>query len=802
MGAACVAVAVAGVVILARSDALRRRSGRAGRVGRQRVVPGQPVRGSPGYRGGRARAARCRGAARHRPGRGPRRRRHRTGRSIRGHPPPSRDPQGGRAARRHGLHLPEPGPVHRPGRGRCAAPAPWSSAARAYNAGRRPRRPPAVEPAGRVARYAWIDHYALSARRAARRGARDSRPTAGGRWSWPTTTASSTARPPTGPASGGTARTPTCCCPGWARGSCSARSSPTRRSRRRSHRSPTAAAPCRRCLDGCPTGAIVAPGRGRRPALPGLVGAAGRLVPVGLSRGARRPHLRLRRLPGGVPAQRATPSVGAGSRPRRRQGGDAQAWVPLAGAARRPPTPSCSSGTAAGTSPSATPAGCAATPWWRWATSATAPTRDVEARPARRAGRRRRDAAGACGVGGGPARARDDLLAAGAPRIVRHLLVTNDFPPKVGGIQSYLWELWRRLPPDEFVVLTTPYDGTAEWDRAQPFPVVRSPRAGAAAHTRASGAGSTAWPTRPARRSWSSIRPCPSVSSARRCDHRYAVVVHGAEVTVPGRLPGSRAAPGTGAARRRPRGRRRRLPGGRGRARRRAPSCPPSSSRPASTSSASAPSTTRPGPPCGARLGLPTDVHAGRRPQPPRAPQGLRRPDRGRRAPGRHRAGRWRSPSPAAAATRPASGAWPPPARRRSTSSVGCPTPTYPALYGCADVFAMCCRDRWNGLEQEGFGIVFVEAAAAGVAQVAGDSGGAAEAVTDGETGIVVRHPAGSRGGGHRPGPAARRPGLRCRLGAAARGRAEKRVLLRPLGGPSRCGLACPGIIVRCPVAA
>ena len=29
---------------------------------------------------------------------------------------------------------------------------------------------------------------------------------------------------------------------------------------------------------------------------------------------------------------------------------------------------------------------------------------------------------------------------------VRHLLVTNDFPPKLGGIQSYLWELWRRLP--------------------------------------------------------------------------------------------------------------------------------------------------------------------------------------------------------------------------------------------------------------------------------------------------------------------------------------------------------------------
>src|SRR5688572_31639762 len=64
-----------------------------------------------------------------------------------------------------------------------------------------------------------------------------------------------------------------------------------------------------------------------------------------------------------------------------------------------------------------------------------------------------------------------------------------------------------------------------------------------------------------------------------------------------------------------------------------------------------------------------------------------------------------------------------------------------PALYGCGDVYAMLCRDRWGGLEQEGFGIVFLEAAAAGVPQVAGNSGGAAEAVADGESGIVVDRP-------------------------------------------------------------
>ncbi|MGH9050285.1 MAG: glycosyltransferase, partial [Acidimicrobiia bacterium] len=61
-----------------------------------------------------------------------------------------------------------------------------------------------------------------------------------------------------------------------------------------------------------------------------------------------------------------------------------------------------------------------------------------------------------------------------------------------------------------------------------------------------------------------------------------------------------------------------------------------------------------------------------------------------------------------------------------------------PDLYGCADVFAMPCRDRWAGLEAEGFGIVFLEAAACGVPAVAGRSGGAHEAVADGETGIVV----------------------------------------------------------------
>ncbi len=58
-----------------------------------------------------------------------------------------------------------------------------------------------------------------------------------------------------------------------------------------------------------------------------------------------------------------------------------------------------------------------------------------------------------------------------------------------------------------------------------------------------------------------------------------------------------------------------------------------------------------------------------------------------------------------------------------------------------SDLFVMDCRSRWFGFEQEGFGIVFLEAAAAGVAQVAGRSGGSHEPVVDGLTGVIVDKP-------------------------------------------------------------
>ena len=66
------------------------------------------------------------------------------------------------------------------------------------------------------------------------------------------------------------------------------------------------------------------------------------------------------------------------------------------------------------------------------------------------------------------------------------------------------------------------------------------------------------------------------------------------------------------------------------------------------------------------------------------------------------------------------------------------PDDELPGMYAAADVFAMPCRSRWGGLEVEGFGIVFLEAAAAGKPVVAGRSGGAAEAVVDLQTGLLV----------------------------------------------------------------
>lgn len=74
----------------------------------------------------------------------------------------------------------------------------------------------------------------------------------------------------------------------------------------------------------------------------------------------------------------------------------------------------------------------------------------------------------------------------------------------------------------------------------------------------------------------------------------------------------------------------------------------------------------------------------------------------------------------------------------RTRFEVDVPWKRLPELYREMDVFCMPCRSRWAGLEVEGLGLVFLEAAASGLPVLAGDSGGSPETVIPGKTGFVV----------------------------------------------------------------
>src|SRR5258708_13882472 len=62
-----------------------------------------------------------------------------------------------------------------------------------------------------------------------------------------------------------------------------------------------------------------------------------------------------------------------------------------------------------------------------------------------------------------------------AIRMPKILIITNDFPPRSGGIQSFVHALATRLPSGRAVVYPPAWRGAAKFDARQPFPVMRHP---------------------------------------------------------------------------------------------------------------------------------------------------------------------------------------------------------------------------------------------------------------------------------------------------------------------------------------
>lgn len=352
----------------------------------------------------------------------------------------------------------------------------------------------------------------------------------------------------------------------------------------------------------------------------------------------------------------------------------------------------------------------------------------------------------------------------------RHLLVTNDFPPKVGGIQHLLYEWWRRLPPDRVAVLTTPYEGAREWDARQAFEVRRVREGWLLPHVLT--ARRIREYARAHRADFVVLDPAlPLGAVGPRLGIPYAVVLHGAEITVPARIPVARAA-----LRRVLRGAERVIASG---------------TYPAEEARRVA------GDDLDVRVVYPGVDTVRFRPMDAREREVARRslgvdaeaelvvgvsrlvPRKGfdvliaavaRLARERPRLrlliggdGRDRERLAGLVASLGA------PARLLGRVDDA----ALPLLYGCADVAAMPCRSRWGGLEQEGFGIVFAEAAACGVPQLAGRSGGATDAVVHGETGIVLDDPRSADACAAAIGRLLDDPDGRARMAVASRRRAE-----------------------------
>ncbi len=316
---------------------------------------------------------------------------------------------------------------------------------------------------------------------------------------------------------------------------------------------------------------------------------------------------------------------------------------------------------------------------------------------------------------------------------MRTLVVTNDFPPRPGGIQAFVHSLAVRQPAGEVVVYAPAWKGAAAFDAAQPFPVVRHP-------------GSLMLPVPDV------LRRARAVARAEGCDRvwfgaaaplgllarplgleRSVASTHGHEVGW-ALLPGARSALARigrdvdvvtylGAYTRArleravPRPKLERLPSG----------VDTALFRPGAG-----------GAEVRARLGLtgrPVVVCVSR--LVPRKGQDVlirALPAIQARVPG--------------AALLCVGGGPDVPRLRRLAAETGVaddvvltgsvPWEELPAHYDAGDVFAMPCRTRRGGLEVEGLGIVYLEASATGLPVVAGRSGGSPDAVLDGETGHVV----------------------------------------------------------------
>lgn len=123
---------------------------------------------------------------------------------------------------------------------------------------------------------------------------------------------------------------------------------------------------------------------------------------------------------------------------------------------------------------------------------------------------------------------------------MRTLLVTNDFPPKIGGIQSYLFGLVSGLDPSEIRVLAPAYPKAREFDAEQPYEVFREPTP-------------QLYPTRRLLRRICELSAGVDVvqfgytlqrwvlapAMQRRTGRPYVIFAHGAEVLFPLRIPGA-----------------------------------------------------------------------------------------------------------------------------------------------------------------------------------------------------------------------------------------------------------------------